>query len=256
MQLQYAELLLSAGRPREAETRLERDPRDESGLARGDARARVPRDDGAAARRRERDTSASCAASNVSQRSVLLSRPHRGDGARLPASHALVRARDRRHARRRSAAAHGAHHVRGAERPRRRGAPPARLRRREPAVRDRTCSSRRASYCSRCSSPTRRCSCSTRRSRRRPTTRRCTPRTRSSTCCSRKAPSSAARSTKPRALLGEGLDRYPDDGSLRYSLALLYEDQGRNRKAARRARVARRRQPRRRRALERATAIC
>jgi len=32
-------------------------------------------------------------------------------------------------------------------------------------------------------------------------------------------------------LLTEGLDRYPDNVSLRYSLALLYEDQGRNRKA-------------------------
>jgi len=32
-------------------------------------------------------------------------------------------------------------------------------------------------------------------------------------------------------LLNEGLDRYPDNTSLRYSLALLYEDQGRNRKA-------------------------
>jgi Tfp pilus assembly protein PilF len=33
------------------------------------------------------------------------------------------------------------------------------------------------------------------------------------------------------ALLNEGLERYPDDTSLRYSLALLYEDQERNRKA-------------------------
>jgi tetratricopeptide (TPR) repeat protein len=32
-------------------------------------------------------------------------------------------------------------------------------------------------------------------------------------------------------LLDEGLDRYPENSSLRYSLALLYEDQGRNRKA-------------------------
>jgi Flp pilus assembly protein TadD len=32
-------------------------------------------------------------------------------------------------------------------------------------------------------------------------------------------------------LLGEGLDRYTDDSSLRYSQALLYEDQGRNKKA-------------------------
>jgi tetratricopeptide (TPR) repeat protein len=32
-------------------------------------------------------------------------------------------------------------------------------------------------------------------------------------------------------LLGDGLDRYPGDGSLRYSQALLYEDQGRNKKA-------------------------
>jgi tetratricopeptide (TPR) repeat protein len=32
-------------------------------------------------------------------------------------------------------------------------------------------------------------------------------------------------------LLGEGLDRYADDGALRYSQALLYEDQGRNKKA-------------------------
>ena len=32
-------------------------------------------------------------------------------------------------------------------------------------------------------------------------------------------------------MLNEGLERYPDNGSLRYSLALLYEDQGRNRKA-------------------------
>jgi tetratricopeptide (TPR) repeat protein len=32
-------------------------------------------------------------------------------------------------------------------------------------------------------------------------------------------------------LLEEGLDRYPDNTSLRYSLALLYEDQDRNRKA-------------------------
>jgi tetratricopeptide (TPR) repeat protein len=33
------------------------------------------------------------------------------------------------------------------------------------------------------------------------------------------------------ALLNEGLERYPDDSSLRYSLALLYEDQNRNRRA-------------------------
>jgi tetratricopeptide (TPR) repeat protein len=33
------------------------------------------------------------------------------------------------------------------------------------------------------------------------------------------------------ALLDEGLSRYPDDVSLRYSLALLYEDQDRNRRA-------------------------
>ena len=33
------------------------------------------------------------------------------------------------------------------------------------------------------------------------------------------------------ALLNEGLERYPDNSSLRYSLALLYEDQNRNRKA-------------------------
>jgi tetratricopeptide (TPR) repeat protein len=33
------------------------------------------------------------------------------------------------------------------------------------------------------------------------------------------------------ALLNEGLDRHPGDSALRYSLALLYEDQGRNRKA-------------------------
>jgi tetratricopeptide (TPR) repeat protein len=33
------------------------------------------------------------------------------------------------------------------------------------------------------------------------------------------------------ALLNEGLELYPEDSSLRYSLALLYEDQGRNRKA-------------------------
>jgi tetratricopeptide (TPR) repeat protein len=33
------------------------------------------------------------------------------------------------------------------------------------------------------------------------------------------------------ALLDEALERYPGDASLRYSLALLYEDQGRNRKA-------------------------
>ena len=33
------------------------------------------------------------------------------------------------------------------------------------------------------------------------------------------------------ALLNEGLDLYPDNTSLRYSLALLYEDQNRNRKA-------------------------
>jgi tetratricopeptide (TPR) repeat protein len=33
------------------------------------------------------------------------------------------------------------------------------------------------------------------------------------------------------ALLNEGLDRHPDNSALRYSLALLYEDQGRNRKA-------------------------
>ena len=33
------------------------------------------------------------------------------------------------------------------------------------------------------------------------------------------------------ALLNEGLERYPDNSSLRYSLALLYEDQERNRKA-------------------------
>jgi tetratricopeptide (TPR) repeat protein len=33
------------------------------------------------------------------------------------------------------------------------------------------------------------------------------------------------------ALLDEGLRRHPDDSALRYSLALLYEDQGRNRKA-------------------------
>jgi tetratricopeptide (TPR) repeat protein len=33
------------------------------------------------------------------------------------------------------------------------------------------------------------------------------------------------------ALLGEGLAHYADDGSLLYSLALLYEDQSRNRKA-------------------------
>jgi len=33
------------------------------------------------------------------------------------------------------------------------------------------------------------------------------------------------------ALLDEGLDRYPTNSSLRYSLALLYEDQGRNRRA-------------------------
>ena len=33
------------------------------------------------------------------------------------------------------------------------------------------------------------------------------------------------------ALLNEGLDRYPKNTSLRYSLALLYEDEGRNRKA-------------------------
>jgi tetratricopeptide (TPR) repeat protein len=33
------------------------------------------------------------------------------------------------------------------------------------------------------------------------------------------------------ALLNQGLDRYPKNTSLRYSLALLYEDQGRNRKA-------------------------
>jgi Tfp pilus assembly protein PilF len=32
-------------------------------------------------------------------------------------------------------------------------------------------------------------------------------------------------------LLNEALDRYPDNTSLRYSLALLYEDQDRNRKA-------------------------
>jgi tetratricopeptide (TPR) repeat protein len=32
-------------------------------------------------------------------------------------------------------------------------------------------------------------------------------------------------------LLGEGLERYADDGALRYSQALLYEDQGRNKKA-------------------------
>src|SRR5690606_31103791 len=33
------------------------------------------------------------------------------------------------------------------------------------------------------------------------------------------------------AFLGEGLKRYPDNPSLRYSLALLYEDQDRNRRA-------------------------
>jgi tetratricopeptide (TPR) repeat protein len=33
------------------------------------------------------------------------------------------------------------------------------------------------------------------------------------------------------ALLNEGLERYPDNSSLRYSLALLYEDQNRNRRA-------------------------
>jgi len=33
------------------------------------------------------------------------------------------------------------------------------------------------------------------------------------------------------ALLDEGIDRYPENSSLRYSLALLYEDQGRNRRA-------------------------
>jgi tetratricopeptide (TPR) repeat protein len=33
------------------------------------------------------------------------------------------------------------------------------------------------------------------------------------------------------ALLNDGLERYPDDAALRYSLALLYEDQNRNRKA-------------------------
>jgi len=32
-------------------------------------------------------------------------------------------------------------------------------------------------------------------------------------------------------VLGEGLERYPGDGALRYSQALLYEDQGRNKKA-------------------------
>ena len=53
VQLQYAELLLSAGRPREAETRLNADPRDEPRLARGDSRARVPRHDRAARRRRQ-----------------------------------------------------------------------------------------------------------------------------------------------------------------------------------------------------------
>ena len=53
VQLQYAELLLSAGKPREAETRLNEILDDEPRLARGDARARVPRDDRAARRRRE-----------------------------------------------------------------------------------------------------------------------------------------------------------------------------------------------------------
>ena len=167
----------------------------------------------------------------LSQRSLLLPGPAGRNGTRLPASDALVRARHRRHARRRSAAAHGAHPLRRAERPRRRCAAPARLRRGEPALQHPTCSSLKRSCCCRWSSPRKRCASSTKRWRRRPTIPRCTPRTRSSTSSARRVSSSAARSTKPRALLNEGLARYPDNTSLRYSLALLYEDQSRNRKA-------------------------
>ena len=121
-----------AARSRDA---AQRDPHDQSRPARGDARARVPRAHGAAPRRGEGEVRRAARRSALSRRSVLLPRPHRRDREGLPERHALVRARDRRHARGRGAAAHRAHHVRGAERPRGRGASLARLRRRESAVR-------------------------------------------------------------------------------------------------------------------------
>ena len=136
VQLQYAELLLSAGRPREAETRLNEILADEPGVARSHSRAGVPCDDGAAHRRREALLQRSARRVELSQRGVLLLGKARRDGARFLAGDTLVCARHGRHARRRGATAHGADHVRGAERPRKRGAPSERLRRRESAFRD------------------------------------------------------------------------------------------------------------------------
>ena len=123
----------AAARGRDA---AQRDPRGQSGPARSHSRAGVPRDDGAARRGREALLQRSARRAELSQRGVLLLRQDRRDGARFLASDALVCARHRRHARRRGATAHGADPVRGAERPRERGAPSARLRRRESAFRD------------------------------------------------------------------------------------------------------------------------
>ena len=63
----------------------------------------------------------------------------------------------------------------------------------------------------------------------------CARRTSSSMSCSCKTRSTGRRSTRPNTVLSQGLQRYPGDTSLRYSQALLLEDQGKNKRGRRRA---------------------
>ena len=182
VQLQYAELLLSAGRPREAETRLNEILADNPGLPEATralaflAMTEQRIDD---AKRYFNDLRGE---PNYRSEAFYYLGPHRRDGARFPAGDALVRARHGRHACRRGATAHGAHPVRAS----------------------RTTAKARCAICATSATANPRFATdmlvaqaqlllqmeqpdgsdarrSTRRSRRRPTTRRCTPRMRSST---------------------------------------------------------------------------
>ena len=198
VQLQYAELLLSAGRPREAETRLNEILAENPGLPEATralaflAMTEQRVDD---AKRYFNDLRGEPNYRN--EAFYYLGRIAETE-TRLPASDALLRARHGRHSCRRSAAAHGAHPVRGAERSRKRGAASARLRRRESAVRDGHARGAGAAPAADGAARRKPCASSRKRSRRRPTTRPCKRRMRSSSWLKRRTRPGAASSTTPR----------------------------------------------------------
>ncbi len=175
----------------------QRHSREEARQPRSGPRARVPRAHRAASRRGEGALRRAARRRQLSPRGVLLPRPHRRDREGLSTGDALLLARDRRHARGRSAAAYRANHVRGAERPGRRGPPSARLRRSESALRIEHARGAGAAAAAD-EEAARRDEALRRRARglaRRPDA--CAPRTSSSMSCSCKTRSTARRSTRP-----------------------------------------------------------